>query len=529
MKKILVVGSLVEDLISLGERLPSSGETLEASSFSKAPGGKGANQAAAASLLGISVDFVGKTGDDIFARDLVTSLRSKGVNTTKVLRAKNCSSGVSSISIEKKERGNENRIFMFPGGNALLSVNDVKFLEETIKDYDALILQFEIPMEVDEYLAELAHKNNVFVALNPAPAKEISGKLLDNVDLLVPNEHEASLLTNKPIDIDYLKGVNITQVRECAKDLFNKGVKNVVITLGNNGSYLLNKDGEVIVSAVNDVKSVDPTAAGDSYLGALVASLVNGFDYEKAMKIASHVSAIVVGKIGALPSLPTNREVYEFMNSKGEKKLAKEFKDAFAFNNTLEEQLDIYKKTVLIETEKSLKQVDEVELYKALNLILHSESSGGRVHITGIGKPSHVAEYIASLISSTGTPTYFLHGTEAVHGSSGQLIPDDILIAISNSGETLELKATIEAAKRNGCLLIGVSGNKDSWLAKNSDAFLLAHVDKEGGQLNKAPRASILSEIIALQMLSILLQGVKSISKEQYVMWHPGGKLGGTY
>jgi len=163
---------------------------------------------------------------------------------------------------------------------------------------------------------------------------------------------------------------------------------------------------------------------------------------------------------------------------------------------------------------------------KAVKLILDAEKNGNRVHITGIGKPGHVAGYVASLLSSTGTPTYELHGTEAVHGSSGQVRPGDVVIAISNSGETAELKATVTTLKNNGAKILAVTGKRESWLAKNGDAFLYAGVKNEGDPLNRAPRASILAEIFVLEGLSLLLQCKKDITPEQYVRWHPGGTLG---
>lgn len=163
---------------------------------------------------------------------------------------------------------------------------------------------------------------------------------------------------------------------------------------------------------------------------------------------------------------------------------------------------------------------------EAAALILESQKNGGRLHITGIGKPGHVSAYMASLLSSTGNPCYFLHGTEAVHGSCGQLVSGDVVIAISNSGETSELKSTVLAIKNNGCKIIGVSGKADSWLAKESDAFLFAGVAEEGGPLNRAPRNSILAEILTLQALSVALQVEQDWDPIKYVRCHPGGKLG---
>lgn len=525
-KKILVVGSLVEDLITQTKRLPNSGETVFGLNFSNAAGGKGANQAAAAARLGADVVFVGQTGDDMFARDLTSALRESGIDTTKILRKDNSFSGVSAISVEVLESGNLNRICCNPGANMALTVEDVKFLENEITNYAALILQFEIPMEVNEYLAKLAHDNGVFVAVNPAPYRPLSKELLSNIDLLVPNEHEASDIAGITLKND---DATKEEVLSMGETILKFGVKNVIITLGKNGSALVNKEGIYFNEAIKGVKSIDPTAAGDTYLGSLVASLVNGFDMKVAMRIASYCSAIAVSKLGALPSIPFTRETVEWMRNNNDALLADDVTKAFNVLPTLDERLDFFKDNMINKVKNTFEEIDREQLFKAMDIILHSEANGGRIHITGIGKPGHVAAYMASLLSSTGTPTYFLHGTECVHGSAGQLVPGDVVIAISNSGETVELKATINAIKKNGCKVISVTGNPDSFLAKAGDAFLKAHVDKEGGPLNKAPRASIISETIVLQMLSVLLQAHKQILPAQYVTWHPGGKLGGSY
>lgn len=176
--------------------------------------------------------------------------------------------------------------------------------------------------------------------------------------------------------------------------------------------------------------------------------------------------------------------------------------------------------------EKQIARMEYEQIESAAALIRAVECDGGRLHISGIGKCAHVATYMASLLSSTGTPTYYLHGTESVHGSCGQLRENDLVIFISNSGETPEMKASVAAIKKNGCRVIGVSGNTDSWLAKESDLHLLAKAEEEGGPMNRAPRMSIFSELLVLQALSIILQEDAGITPQQYVKWHPGGKLG---
>jgi arabinose-5-phosphate isomerase len=190
--------------------------------------------------------------------------------------------------------------------------------------------------------------------------------------------------------------------------------------------------------------------------------------------------------------------------------------------NVVKDYLDTFSN----EIKDYLSKIQYEAIEEAKKLIIEAERNNKRVHVTGIGKPGHVASYVASLLSSVGTPTYELNGTEAVHGSSGQVLPGDVVIAISNSGETEELKATVETLKRNGAKIVSVTGNDKSWLASKGDVVLYAGVNLEGDNLNKPPRASIVAEIIVLQSLSVLLQEEKELTPEKYVRWHPGGSLG---
>lgn len=188
--------------------------------------------------------------------------------------------------------------------------------------------------------------------------------------------------------------------------------------------------------------------------------------------------------------------------------------------------LDVFCKSAKTEFDAFLPTITAAALAPAVALVQQAQQKGNRIHITGIGKPGHVAAYMASLLSSTGTPTYFLHGTEAVHGSCGQLVAGDVVICISNSGQTAELQATVNAIHQNGCTVIGVTGNLESWLAQHSEAVLFAGVKAEGGPLNRAPRNSILAETLVLQAFSVMLQADRAMTPEQYVLRHPGGSLG---
>ena len=180
-----------------------------------------------------------------------------------------------------------------------------------------------------------------------------------------------------------------------------------------------------------------------------------------------------------------------------------------------------------VEEVSALRTRAEVEAIEAAaKLILECEAAGGRVHVTGIGKSEHVARYTASLLSSTGTPTYFLHATECLHGSAGQARKQDVIIAISNSGTTTELIQAVELLTKLGVRVICVSGSRTSRLAQLSEVFLYAGVDNEGGLLNLVPRASILAKIYVLGALSVSLESHKGLTREQFAQWHPSGAVG---
>ena len=182
---------------------------------------------------------------------------------------------------------------------------------------------------------------------------------------------------------------------------------------------------------------------------------------------------------------------------------------------------------VAIEELNALKlRFDDKTFEAALQLITDAQKIGGRVHVTGVGKPEHVAHYGASVLSSTGTPAMFLHATEAVHGSAGQVVKGDVVIVISNSGETQEARAVVEVLKSLGAHVLAVTGKLDSWLGKHADVTLNAGVSREGGGLGFAPRASVMAEVLVLAALSAALETATDFSKADYHARHPAGALG---
>ena len=184
---------------------------------------------------------------------------------------------------------------------------------------------------------------------------------------------------------------------------------------------------------------------------------------------------------------------------------------------------------LVIQEMRSLRsRIDVREIERATRLIIECESNGGRVHVTGVGKSEHIARYLASLLSSTGTPAYFLHATECVHGSAGQVCKGDVAIVISNSGATPEILAALQALRSAEITVIGISNNRGSPLAKRADLTLYAGATREDGLLNLAPRASVLAKMYLLCALSVALEAQKGLTREQYSRWHPAGALGAS-
>ena len=311
--KILVVGSFVMDLTVSTEKFPNSGETVLGKSFRTAPGGKGANQAVQAARLGADVTMVGKVGSDDFGRSLTESCRSAGIHTEHIAVDKMVSSAVGNVMLEVSEgQAAKNRIIVIPGANMTITPGDVAFLKNTIDQYDMVILQLEIPMEINELIAKYAYDKKVPVMLNPAPATSLSPELLSHLTFLSPNEHEAADLTGIQIRKSG-KEVNLDDVKSAANVLLSKGVENVIITLGSAGVAAANKDTFICRPCIDVVEVKDPTAAGDSFVGAFSAGTCSGMSISQALDFANYTATLTVSRVGAQPSLPTLQDVLNLM------------------------------------------------------------------------------------------------------------------------------------------------------------------------------------------------------------------------
>lgn len=308
--KILVVGSLVMDLIVRARRFVNAGETILGDDFTTASGGKGANQAVQAALLGAKVDMVGKVGDDDFGRQMLASLNARGVDTSRVMVTGESSSAIGNIQIKQNEQGTQNRIVVISGANMLIRPEDVAYLKEDIKHYDMVMLQHEIPMEINELVAGYAHAAGVPVMLNPAPSAPLAQEYLARLSYISPNEHEAADLLGFPIvsEADCEKGIGLLRER---------GVGHVMITRGSEGAAFGDENGLQFSPCVKADQVVDPTAAGDSFVAAFCTATCAGLESRDALIFANHTASITVSRMGAQPSLPSLDEVLDYMRSKG--------------------------------------------------------------------------------------------------------------------------------------------------------------------------------------------------------------------
>lgn len=304
-KKILVIGSISMDLVVTTPLFPRSGETVFGSNFHQSPGGKGANQAVAVARLGGSVAIVGKVGCDEFGNSLLETLSEEGVDTSHVLQDESTPTGIAFINLDGD--GN-NRIAVVLGANLKYTSKELLQLEDLIKAHDIMMLQLEVDPSLVDTALELAAKNNVPVILDPAPVRPLNIGQLQKVTYLTPNETEFENLTGISLG-------GVVDARNHIHILLDKGVQNVILTLGSEGVLVADQSGRIKHLPSHPVKVVDTVAAGDSFNGALAIGLVNGLLLDEAVAFANAVAALTVSKEGAIPSLPRLHEAEEFLKS----------------------------------------------------------------------------------------------------------------------------------------------------------------------------------------------------------------------
>jgi len=298
MNDILVVGSLNMDLVVRAPRFPAPGETISGEDLAIIPGGKGANQAVAAARLGAEVSMLGRVGSDVFGQSLLDNLVKNGVDASRI-QCDLSATGTATIIVDAH---GQNSIVLSPGANGKVTPNDVADLP----DAKILLLQFEIPAETVTVAAQRAREKGLRVIVNPAPAREVDPEFLRLADILVPNESELSLLTDRPV-------ADSASAEAAARQLIAQGAEMVIVTRGEYGALTVTKNDSYNVPAFQ-VDVMDTTAAGDAFIGGLAVSLAEDKPIREALTYANACGALAVTKFGAQPSLPTRDEVQVFLN-----------------------------------------------------------------------------------------------------------------------------------------------------------------------------------------------------------------------
>lgn len=300
-KSILVIGSSNTDMIIKSERFPDPGETILGGDFYMLPGGKGANQAVAAARLGGEVSFICRVGDDQFGKRSIQVYQEEGISTDNIIIDPEERSGVALISVNGD---GENKIVVASGANNGFKEEEIENVYKIISRADYVIMQLEIPVSIVGKIIQFSKRTDTNIILNPAPAQKLPDWFFDDLFLVTPNETETEILT----------GINVCDeltAKKAALWFQNKGVRNVVITLGKNGSYLVTSNEAYAISTPN-VDTIDSTAAGDVFNGALAVALANGQSFKQAVNFASIAAALSVKKIGAQSSCPTLEDVLAF-------------------------------------------------------------------------------------------------------------------------------------------------------------------------------------------------------------------------
>jgi len=323
MSQILVIGSLNADLVVRTPRFPQPSETISGDDLQMIPGGKGANQAVGAALLGANVSMLGRVGNDNFGDFLLNNLKQNKVDSTLVQRD-DASTGTAIVVVDSN---GQNSIVLSTGANGKVTPADVE--RASFSAFSLLLLQLEIPTPTVLRAAQRAKENNMRVILNPAPAQQLPDELISLADFIIPNETELSLLTGSKVK-------DIASTEQAARTLLKRGAQHVIVTLGSNGALIVSgKQGNTYTSTYVEaypVNVVDTTAAGDAFIGGFATKLLESdsslhsqgvlsnmqeqaLALQEAVRFGCACGALATTKFGAQPSLPTKEDVEKFINS----------------------------------------------------------------------------------------------------------------------------------------------------------------------------------------------------------------------
>ena len=539
---VVGIGSMVVDRVHRAPRILGVDEkgilraVDAAGPVQIAVGGVTLNHLGWAAALGLRTGIFGMQGDDEGGRYLRAAMDRLAIRRDIAIVA--AATSLAEIFVDDAGRRS---IYMAPGATSETTPEHVReWHGEFIRLARVVTTEVsQLPLAAAREAFAIAKASGAYTVLDldvpPSDALETLGSeadldaLLRGADLLKPSKLAAEEIVGSAGDV-------LEMARVLRRRFVNRAV---VVTDGEAGCAVV-ADGFEGIVPVRPVKAVDTTGAGDAFLGGLLVGHCRGLSWRDAARLANACGATCAEKIGAFPDEPEwacarARELYsgepiELAPALAERDpmLPPELgpDDSVASTAITEEAITLFD-VALAELGSLRDRLDPRTIEAALNLVSDSLARGGRVHVTGIGKAEHVARYAAALLASTGTPATFLNATEAVHGSAGQVVGGDIVIAVSNSGEAHEMRATVAAVRKMGARVVLVTGRTDSSLAGQADAVLDAGVSQEGGPLGLAPRASVAAEILVMAAFSASLERARGLTKEEYNLRNSAGVLGG--
>jgi arabinose-5-phosphate isomerase len=524
------IGSMVVDAIHRAPRLigPDEKMLLEphpggGTLVQRLVGGVVLNQLGWARVLGLRVAVFGKQADDADGAFLRAGMDRLGIE--RQLDLSGSASSFAQIYVDPQGRRG---IYMARGATGEITPGEIDRLHRPVIERAKAVCTevSQLPLAVVRRVLERARAAGVRTIV------DLDVPLADAVPSLGSERELHAVLSLA----DWIKPslsatggiVSAEKPREIAAELARRyGARAVLLTVGGAGSVVF-AEGVALEVAAPAIRVVDSTGAGDAFLGGFVAGVHYGLDWEDAARLGNSCGAACCERVGAFPddAAACRARALEHYRALGGKPFGIKAPAPSAAASAAPDALDEFLAVAVRELERSSAALDRDAVARVVALVRASEAQGGRVHVTGIGKSAHVAAYAAALLASTGTPATLLDASEATHGSVGQLRPGDVVIALSNSGETAELVAAARAARAMGARLVALCGTGDSSLAREAEVVVPVRVEREGGPLGLAPRASVLAQTLACAALSVALQSANGLTRQEYALRHPAGTLG---
>jgi sugar/nucleoside kinase (ribokinase family)/D-arabinose 5-phosphate isomerase GutQ len=522
-------GSMVVDLFHRTPRIINAEEKILLDSDGKSPaieaavGGVTLNHLGWARVLGLRTGIFGKMGDDRNGEILRAGMNRLGLEHHLTLDGR--ASAFAAIFLDRK--GNR-AIYMMRGATAELKAAEIS------KRHGAFIRRARIvsteisqlPLTTVVAILSFARKHGIPTVLDvDVPPSDACPALGSKAEL----ERALKLATYlKPAKAAAHELARAKEPRSIVEELRERyGSKAVLMTDGAKGCVLAAEGVSEQIPAFK-VKQVDATGAGDAFLGGVLAAIRWDLPWHAIGRLGNAAGAVCVTRVGAFPAgFAVRKEIQKLYGAKlpQVETIADTYETAAGSAAPLKEVAKFFA-LALDELETLHAALDLKAVGRALAMLRAVEARGGRVQVTGVGKSEHVARYAASILCSVGTMATFLDATETLHGSLGQVAPGDVVIALSNSGNTAELCAAARAVKEHGAELIAITGGLRSELARMADLVLHAPVAKEGGMLGLAPRISVLGQVLVVAALSVSLEAARGLTLEEYSRWHRAGAIG---